>query len=211
MKINEVITLLLAIAVIILILRPMNPVMVQSTTTTSTASGKDTLAIIHSRKSVRNYIDKPVTKKQLDTLVRAAMAAPTAANKQPWAFVVITNRETLNKLAEGLQYGKMLKTAGAAIVVCGVVKKALPGIESEFWIQDCSAASQNILLAAESIGLGAVWTGAYPIKERAEFIRQQLNIPKEIIPLNVISIGHPKGLEKPKNKYDEKNVHHEKW
>lgn len=170
-----------------------------------------TLEIIHQRKSVRNYTHQKITKAQLETLVKAGMAAPTAVNKQPWAFISIDDRETLDRLGNGLPYAKMLKKATAAIVVCGDMTKALKDWEQEFWIQDCSAASQNILLAAEAMGLGAVWTAAYPAKDRMATVTDLLNLPEHIIPLNVIPIGYPTGMEKPKDKWKPENLHWNKW
>ena len=118
-----------------------------------------TIATIYNRKSVRHFTNQMVSRKQLTELIRAGMAAPTAVNKQPWAFIAIDDRGMLDQLAEILPYAKMLKQATGAIVVCGDMTKTLDGIAQEYWIQDCSAATQNILLAAESMGLGAVWTG----------------------------------------------------
>jgi nitroreductase len=174
-------------------------------------TAESTIDIIHKRKSVRSYTDKKVSQEDLLKLVKAGMAAPTAVNKQPWAFIAIDNREVLDQLAEGLPYAKMLKKATAAIVVCGDTDKALEGWEEIFWVQDCSAATQNILLAAESIGLGAVWTAAYPAEDRMQTVIDILNLPKHIIPLNVIPIGYPKGEQKPKNKWKEENIHWQKW
>lgn len=171
----------------------------------------DVLQVIHNRRSVRNYTDEPVTPEQLEILLRAGMAAPTARNSQPWAFVVVTERERLDTLAEQLPYGKMLAKAGAAIVVCGNMERALPGVAQDMWVQDCSAAAQNILLAAEGIGLGAVWVGIHPIPERIAVVRRVLDLPETISPLNVISIGHPLGIEQPKRKYDERKIHRETW
>lgn len=170
-----------------------------------------TIEIIMRRKSVRDYTDEKISKETLDTIVKAGMAAPSAANKQPWAFVVVTERETLDKLAEGLEYAKMLKKAPAAIVVCGVPKIGLPGKAADFWIQDCSAVSENILLAVESLDLGAVWTGVYPDEPRVKFVQKILGIPEDVIPLNVIAVGHPTGKEKPKDKYKPDRIHWGKW
>jgi len=167
-----------------------------------------TLKVIHSRKSVRHYIGRKATKEDLLTLVKAGMAAPTAVDRRPWAFVIITDKAKLEELEEGLPYARMLTKSGAGIVVCGVLEKALP---REVWVQDCSAATENILLAAESMGLGAVWTGAYPSRERMDHIRKVLLIPDNIVPLNVIPIGYPAGDENPKDKFDPANVHWEKW
>lgn len=172
---------------------------------------RDVLQVIHSRCSVRNYTSEPVTQNQLDTLLRAAMAAPTAGNAQPWSFVVVTDREQLSKLAGRLEYGKMLTKAGAAIVVCGLPEQALPGEARGMWVLDCAVASENILLAAEGIGLGGVWVGVYPIEERMTAVREVLGLPENVVPLNVISLGHPTGIERPKRKFDEKKIHHETW
>ncbi len=128
----------------------------------STPKAKDALSVIHSRKSVREYTGAQVTKEQLIVLLKAGMAAPTALDKRPWVFVVVTDKDMLSKLAEGLPYSKMIVQAGSAIVVCGDLSKTMEGEAKEFWIQDCSAASENILLAAEAIGLGTVWTGYIP-------------------------------------------------
>lgn len=163
------------------------------------------------RKSVRTYSDKKVEKEDLEKLLRAAMAAPTAMNSQPWVFIVVDKKETLESLGEQLPYAGMLKEAQAAIIVCGDMKKALEGEAREYWVQDCSAATENILLAAESMGLGAVWTGVYPIKERINIVKVEMNLPENIIPLNVIPIGWQTGKEKPKQKYTEENIYWNKW
>ncbi len=169
------------------------------------------LEIIHSRKSVRSFTDQAPTKEQLETLVRAGMAAPSARNLQPWAFIVVTEKEKLDSLASSLPYAKMLYDVHAAIIVCGDLNKAYTEVDSAYWVQDCSLASGNILLAAESLGLGSVWTAAYPYPERMNPIIKILNLPSHIIPLNVLPIGYPKGDEKPKDKWKAENLHWEKW
>ncbi|MFZ5906345.1 MAG: nitroreductase family protein [Nitrospirota bacterium] len=170
----------------------------------------DALSVIHNRKSVRSFTGQSVDKDMLDKLIRAGMAAPTAVNRQPWAFVAVTDRKTLDTLAAGLPYAKMLDKAGAAVIVCAVTEKAHDQ-RMEFAVIDSTCASENILLAAEALGLGAVWTAAYPYKERMDVVRKALHIPQAIIPLNVIPVGHPTGTEKPKDKYKPENVHWEKW
>jgi len=171
----------------------------------------DALSVIHSRKSVRQYTGEKVSRDDLVTLLKAGMAAPSAVNKQPWVFVAVTDGATLVRLAEKLPYTKMIVKAGACIVVCGDMSKALSGAEREFWIQDCSAASENILLAAESMGLGAVWSGMYPLQDRVDHVRSVLGLPDTVIPLNIIAVGRPQGVEKPQNKFNEANIHWEKW
>lgn len=166
----------------------------------------ETLEVIHNRKSVRHFTDQPVSKKQLETLLRAGMAAPTAVNRQPWVFYVVTKREVLDKLSQQLPYAKMLSQAQAAIVVCGDMEKAGNLKDKSYWVQDCSAATENILLAAESIGLGAVWTASYPYDDRSETVSNALNLPENHVPLNVVPIGYPTGEDIPKNKWIPENI-----
>ncbi|MCU4177772.1 flavin reductase [Carboxylicivirga sp. N1Y90] len=166
-----------------------------------------TLATIHNRKSVRHFTSQQVNQQQLTELVRAGMAAPTAVNKQPWAFVAINERSKLDELSEILPYAKMLKQATGAIVVCGDMSRALDGVAKEYWIQDCSAATQNILLAAESMGLGAVWTGVHPISDREVLVKKVLKLPEHFTVLNVIPVGYPTGEDQPKDKWDENKLH----
>jgi flavin reductase (DIM6/NTAB) family NADH-FMN oxidoreductase RutF/nitroreductase len=165
-----------------------------------------TLEVIHNRKSVRNFTDQPVTKQQIETLLRAGMAAPSAVNRQPWVFYVVTLRKTLDALSEQLPYVKMLTQAQAAIVVCGDMEKAGNLKDKGYWVQDCAAATENILLAAESMGLGAVWTASYPYDDRTKVVIKELNLPENHIPLNVIPIGYPTGEDVPKNKWNADNI-----
>lgn len=165
-----------------------------------------TLKVIHNRKSVRHFTDQAVSKEQLVILLRAGMAAPTAVNRQPWVFYVVTKRETLDALGKQLPYAKMLLQAQAAIVVCGDMEKAGNLKEQAYWVQDCSAATQNILLAAESIGLGAVWTAAFPYDDRTKVVIETLSLPEKHVPLNVIPIGYPTGEDQPKDKWKPENV-----
>jgi nitroreductase len=168
------------------------------------------MTVIHSRKSVRTFTGQTVSKDLLNKIVSAGMAAPSAVNRQPWSFIVVTDRKTLDMLNEGLPYAKMLGKAGAAIIVCAIPEKAYEG-SKEMAIIDSTLASENILLAVEALGLGAVWTAAYPYKDRMDVARNVLGIPGNVIPLNVIPIGHPAGTDKPKNKYKSENIHWERW
>jgi nitroreductase len=172
---------------------------------------KDTLTIIHQRKSVRKYLDKPVSDAMLDTLVKAGMAAPTAGNKQPWYFITVTDRTMLMKLAGTHDHTGMLATAGAAIVVIGAPDESLRGASGQMWIQDCSAAIENILLATEAMDLGAVWLGVYPVEERVQFVRDTLAIPPEFVPMSILSIGWPTGEELPKDKYKPEKIFKNSW
>jgi len=161
---------------------------------------------IFSRRSIRSYTAEAVSAEQVKTLLEAAMAAPSASNLKPWHFVVVTNRQTLDSLAESHPHGKMLFEAPLCIAVCGD-----RSMSARYWVQDCSAATENLLLAAAALGLGAVWLGVHPIEERVRDIRQVLNLPDTIIPLNLISIGHPAEEKEPRTQYEETRVHRERW
>lgn len=167
---------------------------------------------IFARKSVRSYTDQPVSREQLDTLLRAAMAAPSGRDMRPWKFIIVDEQALIDTLAVYLPKAKMLEEAQAAIVVCGdssVVDS--DGNPSRNWPFDCSAATENLLLAAESMGLGAVWTGVYPYPERVSAVKTALNLPDYIVPLNVIPIGYPKGEQMTKDKYNADNIHYNGW
>lgn len=177
---------------------------------------------IFTRHSVRDFTGEAIKKEDIMLLLKAGMSAPTAVNRQPWSFVVVEERETLEALRDKLPYAKMLQKAGAAIVVCGLpdrskiinaAAKIVVGVSlGDFWITDCSAASENILLAAHALGLGAVWTAVFPNGELIENVRKILAIPADVIPLNVIPIGVPVNLNTlPMDKFKEKNIHWGKW
>ena len=159
---------------------------------------------ITTRTSIRQYTDETVSKADIETLLRAGMAAPTAVNRQPWHFVAVTDKAKLAELAG--RRGGMIKQAGVAIVVCGNMDKAMQGPGQAFWVQDCSAATENILLAANAIGLGAVWTGCYPMDDRVAEVSKTLKLPETIVPLCVIAIGHPAEQPAPKDKWKPENV-----
>lgn len=177
----------------------------------SDSSQEPVLECIATRTSIRSFTDQPVEESHIEKILRAGMAAPTAVNKQPWAFVVVKDKVLLQTLADSLPNAKMTAQAAFAIVACGDMSKALEGQAREFWVQDVSAATENMLLAAHSLGLGAVWTGAYPDMQRAATIRKILQIPSHIIPLNVIPMGYPADSPTPKDKWKPENVHYNTW
>lgn len=184
---------------------------IMSSCTNNTQSKADAVfENIFSRKSVRQYTSEPVSEEHVQMMLKAAMAAPTAVNYQPWRFVVVSEREQLDAMAEVLPFAKMLKQAPLAIVVCGETTW-FDGEENPFWQQDCSAATQNLLLAAEALGLGAVWTGVYPDKERAAQLSAFLNLPGNVQPLCAVPIGHHDGTTPPKDKWKPENIHYGKW
>jgi nitroreductase len=167
---------------------------------------------IMTRTSIRRYQkNQTISADTIETILRAAMAAPTAMNKQPWTFVVLDNRAALDSLAAKLEHGQMLNEASVAIVTCGDLSKAIEGDGQAFWVQDVSAATENLLLAAHALGLGAVWTGVYPIADRVKSVQDALGLPENVIPLAIVPIGRPIADQEPKDKWLEDNVHHNQW
>lgn len=166
---------------------------------------------IMTRTSIRAFTDQPVDDATIEKILRAGMAAPTAVNKQPWAFVVVNDREQMERLREVHPYAQMLKTAQFAIVVCGDMERALGGFAQAYWIQDASAATENILLAAHGLGLGAVWCGVYPNPDVLPKVKEVLGMPSNIVPLNIIPIGYPAENPEPKDKWKPENIHYNKW
>lgn len=167
---------------------------------------KELIETIFARRSIREYTSKPVSEKNIERLLEAAMAAPSASNRKPWHFVVVTDRHILDRLAKVHPYGKMLFEAPLCIAVCGD-----KNISPRYWVQDCSAAAENLLLAATALGLGAVWLGVHPRESRVDPIRKALKIPENIVPLNLISVGHPAEEKDPRTQYDKLRVHREQW
>ena len=164
--------------------------------------------MIFSRRSIRKYKNQEIGDEQLELLLRAGMAAPSAMNSQNWEFIVIKNREHLIELSKLNPYHQMLKDAALAIVVCGDLNKILG---KEYWIQNCSAATQNILTMANNLGLGAVWLGVAPYEDKMQRLINNLALPENIKPLNIISIGVPDEFKSKNDNFDEKKVHYEKF
>lgn len=207
----KIVSLALAIALLACLCRLVY-VMKQTSSAPQESKAAVVMRNILSRKSVRAYTDQPVSRAQIDTLLRAAMAAPTGRDMRPWKFIVIDDKEMLKTLAEQLPYAKMLPEAQAAVLVCGDLSVTDDkGNPSGNWMFDCSAATENLLLAAESMGLGAVWTAVYPYDERLRPVTEVMQLPDYIVPLNVIPIGYPKGNPQPKDKYDADNIHYNGW
>lgn len=169
------------------------------------------LETILGRKSVRHFTGAPVTKSCLLALLKAGMAAPSARNRQPVVFVAVTERQTLNTLGEGLPYTKMLYEANACIVVCGDATVPLQEGATDLWTQDAAAAAENILIATEAMGLGAVWSALYPYPEREGHVSKLLNLPPHITPFCIIPVGHPTGEDLPKEKFSQEKIRWEGW
>lgn len=163
---------------------------------------------IFERKSVRSYTDQPVSQEQVETILKAAMAAPSGMNAQPWRFVVVREQATKDKLAIG--FNKMIAKAPVVIVVCGKTTNKLGGTNNN-WTADCAAATENLLLAVEALGLGAVWTACYPYDERMNPTIEALGLPDNMKPYCIVPVGYPAGNDKPKDKWKPDNIHYEKW
>lgn len=164
------------------------------------------LETIFARRSIRKYTDEPVAEEQVRKLLEAAMAAPSASNRQPWHFVVVQDRGQLRRLAEAHPYGRMQAEAALSIAVC-----ADRALSPRHWVQDCSAATENLLLAATALGLGSVWLGVYPDAERAAGVKEVLGIPEGIEVLCLVAIGHPAEEKPPRTQYNPQRVHRDRW
>jgi nitroreductase len=168
----------------------------------------DTLEAIHTRRSIREYQDKTIPEELVTDLLRAAMAAPSARNQQPWEFVVITDAEIRQKIPSVCQFAQMIVHAPLAILVCGNLK-----IETSqgYWVIDCSAATQNMLLAAHALGLGAVWTGVYPREERMDGLTEVLDLPEYILPHSLVVFGYPAQQHPQEDRFKPERIHHNGW
>lgn len=170
------------------------------------------LEMIAARTSVRDFEDKEVPPELVEKLLHAAMAAPSARNVQPWHFMIVTRKSVLEDLADSLPNAPMLARAPMAILVAADMFEAEAGTPGlDFWIQDCSAAAQNLLLAAGELGLGGVWLGVHPARERIEQVKKLLKLPDNVSPLCLVAVGFPAKKGQPKDKYRADRVHWEQW
>jgi nitroreductase len=168
----------------------------------------DILQAIATRRSIRKYTGQPVSRQDLEPLFKAGFQAPSAHNRQPWHFVIVTDDSTLRSIAQFHPYAKMLPQAGCGIIVCGDNKEQK---RTGFLVEDCSAAIQNMLLAAHGIGLGAVWCGLYPEPGLMEPMAELLNLPSGIIPVGLVVVGHKDEHKEPVDRYNESKIHMEQW
>lgn len=165
----------------------------------------DTMECIYQRRSIRKFKEDPIDEWIINQLLQAAMAAPSACNKQPWAFYVVQNQDKKEELRKISKYSN--HQAPLAIVVCGNTKRSLSTKANDFWIQDCSSAIENILLASTALGLGSLWCGIYPVKSSVKRTKMILDLPKEMIPLGLIYIGYPNEVKPPRTQYNVSFVH----
>jgi nitroreductase len=167
---------------------------------------EDLLGVIYTRRSVREYTEKPVTDEQVEAILKAAMAAPSAQDLRPWHFVVVRKRKMLEKLAEVHKYAYMLEKAPLAVVVCGDEEAS-----EKHWVEDTVAATQNLLLAATAVGLGGVWVSLYPKRKHQRYVRDLLDIPEHVGVLCIVALGEPAAEKKARTQYDPDRVHQEEW
>ncbi len=168
------------------------------------------LAPFLGRRSIRKYEDRAVPEELVEALLRAAMAAPSAVGCDPWHFVVLRSQDALAEVAAGLTNGRMLATAGVGFVVCGELEKAHDK-QLSYLLQDCSAAIENLLLAAHALGLGAVWLGVHPREDRIEHVRRVLGAPPGILPISCVAVGFAAEEKPPRTRYDRACVHTDRW
>jgi len=166
------------------------------------------MSIIFKRRSIRKYKNEIIPDEIIEKLLRAGFAAPSARNAQPWHFIVVSDRNILEEIPKFHPYSKMLLEASHAIVVCGDLSSE---IVRDYWVQDCSAATQNILLMATELGLGSVWLGLYPDEARVNALKKLLKIPDEAMPLSIIAIGYPDETREPIDRFNVEKVHYNKW
>lgn len=183
---------------------------------------KGALDVIKARTSIRSFTGEKLTEEQIHTLLDAAMAAPTAVDIRPWRFIVITDDEIKAGLYQGEVHKKMVTTAGAVIVVCGETTRMVKPHDApddaapverpnKYWFEDCSAATENLLLAATALDLGAVWLSCYPSERIVERIRAYLGIPADVTPLAIVPVGYPAEPPAPKDKWNPDNIHYDRW
>jgi nitroreductase len=163
---------------------------------------------IFKRRSVREYLNKDVTDEQIQKILHAGMSAPSAGNEQPWHFVVIKNKQKLEELTQLSPYAKMLNAANLAILVCGDLNRQK---HEGYWMIDCAAATENMLLEITHLQLGAVWLGVYPRIERMKYLKEFFNLPANVEAFSMLSIGYPINSEAIINRFDASRVHLENW
>ncbi len=169
-----------------------------------------TIGNLFARRSIRSFTPEPVDPNQVETLLKAAMAAPSAVNRKPWHFIVVTDARVRTALAQAHPHAAAVTQSPLALVPCGDPSLSIFDWP-EYWVQDLAAATENILLAATGLGLGSVWCGVHPVTERVEAIRRILGVPEGVIPFALIAIGHPAEQKEPRTQYDAQRVHRERW
>ncbi len=173
------------------------------------ANSKNSKAVIDNmleRVSVRQYLDKKIEQEKIDTILKAAMSAPSGMNKQPWEILVVDDKEKLAAIAQATPNARYSKDAPLVMIICGDIK-----VSDKLWMQDCCAVTENILLAVQALDLGAVWCMCYPKQENISAIQKIFNLPENIVPLSIIPMGYPAVKQEAKQKYNPKKIHTNIW
>lgn len=210
MKNYHWIILILAIALVIVSVRLCAAISSSQPEEENSGTADAVLDCIMTRTSIRSYTDRQVPDSVVNKILRAGMAAPTAANQQPWQFVVVTDQNLKDSITAAFEYTKMVEHCSFAVVVCGDMDNLFKGdmTEGGFWVEDCSAASENMLLAAHALGVGGVWCGIYPMKDSEERLRGILKLPGNLTPLNVMAFGYRAQTGAPKDKWKPAKIHY---
>ncbi|MCE5312969.1 MAG: nitroreductase family protein [Nitrospiraceae bacterium] len=168
----------------------------------------DAITAMLTRRSIRKYTAEPVPDEVLNDLLQCAMHAPSAGNQQPWHFVIIRDRKILDAVPGFHPHAAMLKNAPVAVLIC-----ADTALETHkgYWMVDCSAATQNFLLATHAKGLGAVWLGIYPREERMAEIKSLLDLPTNVMPLSLVALGYPAEAKLAADRFNSSRLHYDKW
>ena len=203
---KENVQFIIFLTAILLISSCEQPKQQELTINTPEKTENQTLNTILNRKSIRQYTNQEISTEEINNLLKAGMAAPSSRDRRPWHLIVISDKSLLEKLGAQLKNAQILKDANKAIVVCGDDE-----LSDNCWFLDCAAVTQNILLAAESMGIGAVWTAVYPYEDRTGIVNKQLQLPTHIHALSIIPLGYPDGQHTPKDKFDATRVHHNKF
>lgn len=161
------------------------------------------------RRSIRKYTGKPVSKENIEQILRAGMSAPSAGNERPWQFIVLDDKSIMDGITKIHPYSQMLKEASHAIVICGDMN--LKKYNEDYWVEDCSAAAENMIIMAQELGIGSVWLGVYPTSDRVEQIKKFLNLPDNVVPFSIVSLGYPAEKKDVPDRYDASRVHWNKW
>ncbi len=164
---------------------------------------------IFKRRSIRKFTGQPISDEDLQLMLKAAMYAPSAGNEQPWEFIVVRDKQNLQALCNVHPHAKMLPSADLAVAICGNLPKQKYSVQ--YWVQDCTAAGENLMLQATELGIGTVWLGVYPCEYRTENIARILGVPQEVIPLCIIAAGYPAEEKEQPQRFDSQKIHFEKW
>lgn len=206
------ITIVLAVVLVLLFVRLLYVEQRKKSPETEVTTKEDiVLTNIMTRTSIRRFTQEKISDQQTTQLLKAGMAAPSAGNKRPWCFVVVDDQKTKEAITANIGPAQAAVKAPMVIVVCADTTKTFAGDGRDYWIEDCSAVTENILLAAHGMDLGAVWLGVYPEMKRCDFLQGLLSLPAHVIALGMVAIGHPAEQPAPKNKWDEKKVHINTW